>query len=330
MLGFYPQDCLLVLPFYQEERTYFPCVIREDLVNLTSETVQPERLLATMAGRGWQAASLMVIAGGTRAGSDHPPHADLVGELDGAFRRNGIHVPFSLWVPRIEQGALWLRYCEHSPQSGRQKDPRDCPTAATATAMGKVIYERVEDFTDSLTPDKEAARRERRMLYTLLERSQDTEISQNGKILSRKVHRVLEAVEAAEHEKFPTTDRELVSLAWALEDPLIRDSSYRFAFIEPAHAAIRLWQHLTRALPGKHRADAATLLAVTAALRGNTELARLAAQTAVTADPDRASEPELAEILPYGVISSTRMATVGFATTMAVAKIGLSVADTRR
>ncbi|MEV6138150.1 DUF4192 domain-containing protein [Nocardia sp. NPDC051990] len=95
-------------------------------------------------------------------------------------------------------------------------------------------------------------------------------------------------------------------LAAALRDRTVRDSLFALAVGEHAAAAAEnLWAALTRALPGSDRADAATLLAYSAYLRGDGPLAGIALQTALDADPAHSMAILLATALHTGMRPDT-------------------------
>ncbi|MCK2240894.1 MULTISPECIES: DUF4192 domain-containing protein [unclassified Crossiella] len=328
MLGFYPQDCLLVLPYIQLEQALFCCAIREEISNLISGAIQPDQLADVLRSRNWDSAVLMVIGGGTHADGGVPPHSGRLAELDKALWYEGIQIQFSFWVPRIKQGERWIRYCEETPQFGVQKDPRVCSTAVRAVSRGKVIYDCFEEFADTLKPGKDANRRSRRLHSALLQPNSDNEKIRGGMELSRSLRDVNQAVHAAENDEYPRKDKDLVLLAHALGDSLIWSSSLRFAFTEHRQAAIRLWRHLTRELSGGYRANAAVLLAVTAGVDCNTELVKLALNIAAEEDPVRAAEVELIEGMPYGVLPAVGLTSLSCQAAMAAAEIALIMADT--
>ncbi|GAA5055548.1 DUF4192 domain-containing protein [Nocardia callitridis] len=76
---------------------------------------------------------------------------------------------------------------------------------------------------------------------------------------------------------------EIAEIAVALRDRSIRDAAFGLAIGDHAVAAEQLWVVLTRALPGADRAEAATLLAYSAYVRGDGSLAGIALEAALTA-----------------------------------------------
>ncbi|MCW2742588.1 MAG: uncharacterized protein JWR45_3010, partial [Blastococcus sp.] len=97
---------------------------------------------------------------------------------------------------------------------------------------------------------------------------------------------VLAAVEAAEPGSVQRlSDRHVARLAWALRDIDLRDRALALALGRSAAAAEVLWTELTRRAPAPLDAAPATLLAVTAWVRGDGALANVALERALASEP---------------------------------------------
>ncbi|WP_051182841.1 DUF4192 domain-containing protein [Nocardia vinacea] len=109
------------------------------------------------------------------------------------------------------------------------------------------------------------------------------------------------------------TAPEYAELAAALRDRTVRDSLFALAIGEHAATAENLWAALTRALSGSDRADAATLLAYSAYIRGDGPLAGVALQAARDADPAHSMATLLETALHTGMRPDTlrRLASCG-------------------
>jgi hypothetical protein len=81
------------------------------------------------------------------------------------------------------------------------------------------------------------------------------------------------------------TDRQVARLAWGLRDVDLRDRALTLALGRSAAAAEVVWTELTRRAPAPLDAAPATLLAVTAWVRGAGALANVALQRALTSEP---------------------------------------------
>jgi hypothetical protein len=92
-------------------------------------------------------------------------------------------------------------------------------------------------------------------------------------------------------------DEELARVGWGLRDVRVRDLALGFALGARATAAEALWTECTRRLPAPLDAAPATLLAVSAWLRGDGAMARIALDRALDSQPDYA----LADLLLRGM-----------------------------
>ncbi|MGY1640989.1 DUF4192 domain-containing protein [Geodermatophilus sp. SYSU D00703] len=80
-------------------------------------------------------------------------------------------------------------------------------------------------------------------------------------------------------------DRDVAGVLWALADIRVRDRALTFALGDDAAAAEALWTECTRRAPAPLDAPPATLLAVSAWLRGDGALANVALDRALTSRP---------------------------------------------
>ncbi|WP_138733631.1 DUF4192 domain-containing protein [Modestobacter excelsi] len=81
------------------------------------------------------------------------------------------------------------------------------------------------------------------------------------------------------------SDRQVARLAWGLRDVDLRDRALTLALGRSAAAAEGVWTELTRRAPAPLAAAPATLLAVTAWVRGDGSLANVALERALTSEP---------------------------------------------
>jgi hypothetical protein len=97
---------------------------------------------------------------------------------------------------------------------------------------------------------------------------------------------VLSAVEAAgPGAPRRLSDREVARLAWGLRDVDLRDRALQLALGRSAPAAEAVWTELTRRAPAPLDAAPATLLAVSAWVRGDGALANVALDRALASEP---------------------------------------------
>jgi hypothetical protein len=81
------------------------------------------------------------------------------------------------------------------------------------------------------------------------------------------------------------TDAEVARLAWGLRDRTVRDRALELALGPDDTAAELVWTELTRRAPAPLDVAPATLLAVSAWLRGNGAMADIALTRALAGDP---------------------------------------------
>jgi hypothetical protein len=93
------------------------------------------------------------------------------------------------------------------------------------------------------------------------------------------------------------TDREVARLVWGLRDTAVRDRALELALGPDATAAEQLWTECARRSPAPLDAAPATLLAVSAWLRGDGAMADVALSRARASDPDYALARLLAQAL---------------------------------
>ena len=93
------------------------------------------------------------------------------------------------------------------------------------------------------------------------------------------------------------TDREVARLLWGLRDRAVRDRALELALGPDAPAAEQLWTECTRRAPAPLDAAPATLLAVSAWLRGDGAMADVALTRALAGSPDYALARLLAQAL---------------------------------
>ena len=96
-----------------------------------------------------------------------------------------------------------------------------------------------------------------------------------------------------------SNDDEIARVLWALSDTTVRDRALMLGLGEQADAAETLWTTCTSRAPTPLDAAPATLLAVSAWLRGDGATANIALERALASDPDSA----LAQLLSQALAS---------------------------
>jgi hypothetical protein len=276
MLSFVPSDSLVLITYTGSRRLSLSSVVRLDLPLAEHYADLVTQLRVVVGNHGATAVELVVLGGG---GADPPdgaglPHRDLIVRLAEALDQDGVVPEHAVWAPRVDKGVTW--WCYHDPTcTGQIRDPATSPVTTAMTVAGAVTFASREDLAQLVAhdPDDALARR-----AELLEGRPPAD-PERGYALVR------DAVDAFGADTNPTLDDEAVAdLAHALSTDEVREACLAFCLTARARAAERLWLVLTRAAPGRTRAEPASLLAACAYLRGEGVLAALAVDAAHSAN----------------------------------------------
>ncbi|WP_405161550.1 DUF4192 domain-containing protein [Nocardia sp. NBC_01499] len=188
----------------------------------------------------------------------------------------------------IESGQLWWSVLGDRDQ-GAIPDPETSVAAVALSGVDNQVFASRAELVALVELDPEKAEQvgrslpsaratvQRRYAAKLLDGDPD-----GGTRWALK--RVLKVIAALDSGCLPT-DYRAAELAVILADRRVRDGLLATALSNYARPAEALWTHLTRTLPSPERAEAATLLAYSAYVRGNGPLAGIAVQTALDAVP---------------------------------------------
>jgi hypothetical protein len=222
------------------------------------------------------------------AGVPELPHRALVREAVLAFDAAGIAVGEALLVRR---GRWWSYDCAReccAPGTGTPLPTGTSPLAAAAALTGQVVE-----------ADRAALVRRIAPVGFLAAAGMARACDEVGDELARRTAQlgwdvvaeegwaaVLAAVEAAGPGSVQRlSDRQVARLAWGLRDVDLRDRALALALGRSAAAAEVVWTELTRRAPAPLDAAPATLLAVTAWVRGDGALANVALERALASEP---------------------------------------------
>ncbi|WP_329410699.1 DUF4192 domain-containing protein [Nocardia vinacea] len=213
------------------------------------------------------------------------------------------------WAVRaIEAGQRWWSLLEAN-RRGVLPDPAASMVTVAHVLNGRPIRGDRSELTDLVTPDGELVQQVTAHLNSAHARANERYETAVRRGDPDEYHR--RAIELVLCQIADTDTGEALTapacaeLAAALRDRTVRDSLFALAIGEHAAAAENLWATLTRALPGSDRADAATLLAYSAYLRGDGPLAGIALQAALDADPTHSMATLLATALHTGMRPDT-------------------------
>lgn len=288
LFGYYPIDSIVVLAL-DDDRIDFglrtDCPAEPGLYPLAAVT------LADQIGmREGARAVAVVVATPT---DDHV----LARQLRTKFTEAG--VPLRLFgVPAIIHGARWFDY-DDAEHHGHLPDPTTSVFAVRAVAKGLVTLPSREALEAQLAPDPEnVLARRAALLHTLHhDQPQETEPTPGDQVDWIR-HHYLDRI-AGGDETF--TDTDIVQVGHALSRLDVRDECLSLLFGPHAAAAEKLWVILTRQCPPPACAEAATLLAFSAYLRGDGTLAAIAIARALTVHPEHRLACLLRDALDRGL-----------------------------
>lgn len=297
LIGFPPSDSLVLVTFHLDNRLMLGATVRMDLPEPRHAPDLVAQLCLATVAHGPDVAVPVIIGGGPARPPDLPYRwlMELVThELD------EVDVPtvHALWVPEVSLGETWWCY-ENEECTGQVRDPRSSALAALHAFAGSIHYASRADVAAHLAPDREDHVAHRAQLLA------DQADTAADVAPAEKWATVRVAIDAITDVSVPELDDDqIVRLAHALCDPLVRDNCLPLLLTDKADAAERLWTVLTRAVPVPERAEPASLLAIHAYLRGEGVIANLALDVALDANPDHQLALLLRESIDRGTPGS--------------------------
>ena len=216
------------------------------------------------------------------------PHRGLVHEAVLAFDRAGVPVREALLVRR---GRWWSYDCSGdccAPGAGTPLPTGASPLAAAAVVTGQVVEADRAALVRRIAPVGFLAAEGMARACDEVGDELAVRTAQLGWDAVREeawaaVQAAVEAAGPGSVRRLP--DREVARLAWAVRDIDVRDRALSLALGRSAPAAEVVWTELTRRSPVPLDAAPATLLAVTAWVRGDGALANVALERALTSEP---------------------------------------------
>ncbi|MBF6137251.1 DUF4192 domain-containing protein [Nocardia puris] len=307
MLGFVPERSLVVAVLRQSSaHTHdVQVVARLDLPPAGQDSLLPERLVKVCRSSGAVHALAVIIDDRASrpddaCGANDVEHQRLVDRLRQDLAACDVVLAGAWAMPRISEAARWWNI--ESPEfHGLLPDPSASQVAAQHVFAGRVLRSSREELVDFIAIDKvmraqvlahlpdAAADAQRRLARAI-------QINNPDAYTRMALCRVLSVIAQA-RAVVAIPARAIAEVSVALRDLAVRDVMFGVAGGAHAHAAEHLWSVLTRALPDPDRAEAATLLAFSAYLRGDGVLAGIALEQALASDP----EHRMAVLLDIGL-----------------------------
>jgi hypothetical protein len=293
LLGFTPEESVVLIGLGGESGGRVGLTVRVDIPPLP-HTLPLAGAIARGVATDEPAAVLVVVVSEaddevTGPGGPELPHRMLVHAIVVSLAAEGIPVRDNLLVRR---GRWWSYECHRpccGPAAGTPLPGGVSELAVASVATGQVVARDRRELADRIGPAGE--RGGPAMTAACLQVTTECSLE----VLDRGEQAVAQeswkAISAAVQQFGPggpapgLTDAEVVRIAWGLRDPAVRDRAFGLALGADATAAEILWTECTRRAPVPLDAAPATLLAVSAWLRGDGAMANVALARARASDP---------------------------------------------
>jgi hypothetical protein len=218
------------------------------------------------------------------------PHRDVVHALVVTLADSRIPVRDALLV----RGGRWWSYdCPHEccfPGAGTPLPPGTSALEAASVATGQVLAQSREELEARITHldrvDREAVRE---ACFAMVNTRTARAAAAGWGAVEKDAWAAVEAAVSerrAEAAVPPLAPEALAEIVWGLQHTTLRDRALGLALGEDAAAAEALWTECTRRAPWMLAAAPATLLAVSAWLRGDGAMASVALERALGSDED--------------------------------------------
>ncbi|TWF74820.1 uncharacterized protein DUF4192 [Pseudonocardia hierapolitana] len=290
MLGFHPRESLVLMATGGRSGRRLGLTLRVDLPPPEHpQYAEHAELVVASAVRGLlldePTGAIAVVV--SEAGP--LPHSLLACHVESALDAQRIPIQALMWAERTAGGAGWACY-ESCGCAGLVPEPAATPFVAAVVAEGRVVHADRAALEAVVAPADPAVlrRREERLI-----RAADGELdgAEGGIVLDPAAGMsVVDAAiaDAAAGRLALADDGIVVALATALGMPEVRAWALRRSAAQDAAVVEQVWAALARETPDPEAAEPATLLAVSALLRGDGALANIALDRAERAWPGHA------------------------------------------
>jgi hypothetical protein len=287
LLGFRPRESIVVVGLGGSSGFRVGLTVRADLPPPRQRQAAARDLVRRLVSDGPTAALVAVVSEAADLGGPMPdlPHRSLVHALVLALDAAGLAVRDALLV---RSGRWWSYDCPQpccAPGAGTPLPGGVSALAAASVAAGVVVADDRADLAARIAPDPSAAMPE------VIERVGSAcagalAVRGSDAVAAESWRAVRAAVARMRSRPAPRlSDDEVARLLWGLHDRTVRDRALGLA-LQPDPAAVeQLWTECTRRARSPLVAAPATLLAVTACLRGDGAMAGAALERALDCDP---------------------------------------------
>ncbi len=300
LLGFRPHESVVVIALRAGGR--IGLTARADLPPGPASAASAEDLACRVASAD-PVAVLVVVVSEAPDEPDRPwageagaglPHRGLVHDLVVAYAARGVPVRDTVLA---RAGRWWSYDCPHAccaPGAGTPLPGGISPVTVAAIAAGAVVEPDRAALRARIAPARGPAAEVcaeavwRRGIEGAAGREPPEEL----------IARALRCCRSGRTVRLP--DAEVAAVVWALTDREVRDRALALTLGEDAAAAETLWTECTRRAPAPLDAAPATLLAVSAWLRGDGAMANVALERALSSRPGY----RLARLLAAGLATA--------------------------
>jgi hypothetical protein len=234
-----------------------------------------------------------------QGGAAELPHRSLVHHMVLALTRTGVPVRDAMLV---RAGRWWSYDCPHpccEPGAGTALPAGVSTLELASVAAGQVVEADREELVQRISGPGGAARAAMVAACSRVGDQHAARLLEVGweMVAEESWRLVTEAAGRCRPRRSTGRDRlgdgEVARIVWGLRDRMVRDRALELALGLDAAAAEVLWTECTRRAPAPLDAAPATLLAVSAWLRGDGAMANIALARALASEPDY----RLAELL---------------------------------
>lgn len=292
LLGFRPRESVVLISLTGSTGGRVGLTVRADIPEGEHAATLARVLARSVSSDGPRGVLLAVVSEApdeVAVGSPVLPHRALVWELVRALAALPVPVPEVLLV---RNGRWWSYDCLAAccaPAAGTPLPSGVPELEVAAVATGMVVAPDRDDLAGRIARppgfDRDAmvaacVRAAVHCSAAIVADGREASAEASWSALTAAVARCRPGAPSA-----PLSDDEVARILWGLRDVHVRDRALRFALGPDAVAAEALWTACTRRAPGPLDAAPATLLAVSAWLRGDGAMANVALDRALDGSP---------------------------------------------
>ncbi len=328
LLGFRPRESVVLVSLTGASGGRVGLTVRGDLPPAGGAAAAAAAVLTRSVGTDRPSGVLLAVvteapdvpeAGGSGTRPDGAasglPHRDVVHELVLALARDGVAVCAALLV---RAGRWWSYDCPRqccAPGAGTALPEGVTTLEVASVATGVVVEQDRSDLIRRITGPVGPGRDDMAAVCARVAVECSARVLETGfDAVAEESFAVVTAAAARCRPGAPRralTDREVARVVWGLRDRDVRDRALGLAIGADAPAAEVLWTECTRRAPAPLDAAPATLLAVSAWLRGDGALANVALARALDVEPAYALARLLAQALARCVPPAELRAMIG-------------------